>query len=155
MCATLYLYLDWISSMFYFPLGMGNSSFSSSHQVLICTFIHDFVIHSSSKCLLQLSQWHTSQHQWALIPAKFHFLCCEKELETATLCCLSFKQVTPFRRPLPPISWKIIFLKQVGDVSRSLLEIQVEYIKKNILFLTLWRKPSKKTSNLRSLTLTS
>lgn len=44
-------------------------------------------------------------------------------------------------------------LRKVGDIAKSLLEIQVEYIKKSITFLMLWLNPSKKPgSDLQSLT---
>lgn len=44
----------------------------------------------------------------------------------------------------------------MGDIAKSLLEIQVEYIKKNIIFLTLWLNPfQKSSSDLQSLTFLS
>lgn len=114
MCATLHLYLDWISSAFYFPLSMGNSSFSSSNQVLIFTLVHDFVIHSSSKCLFQLTQWHT------LSSTNGHFPCVIPlpSLWKGTRNCHSllpfFWVVITLRRPLRPLPWQIIFPKRSG-----------------------------------------
>lgn len=37
----------------------------------------------------------------------------------------------------------------MGDIAKSLLEIQVEYIKKDILVLTLWLNPSEQSSSDR------
>lgn len=97
-------------------------------------------------------QWHTEQHQWTLFPAKFHFLCCEKEPETTTLLP-SFWPVIPIRRRYLLFPGRYSSLRQVGDVAKNLSEIQVEYIKKNIIFLKLWLNPLKKnSSNLQSLT---
>lgn len=65
----------------------------------------------------------------------------------------SFWPVIPIRRRYLLFPGRYSSLRQVGDVAKNLSEIQVEYIKKNIIFLKLWLNPSKKnSSNLQSLT---